>query len=121
MASQFYWRAGSILGASGIALGAYGAHGLSKVVGDNPTKIKNWATAAHFQIIHGVALLALASIPPSVRRIHPIAKPLILGGTLMFSGSMYLLTLDREKFRSIGITTPLGGSMLIIGWAALML
>lgn len=83
-------------------------------------RFKNWATAAQFQIIHGVALLALASIPPSVRRIHPIAKPLILGGTLMFSGSMYLLTLD-QKFRPIALATPSGGLLLIAGWAALML
>ncbi|KAI8639893.1 hypothetical protein BD408DRAFT_371002 [Parasitella parasitica] len=121
MASQFYWRAGSLLGASGIALGAFGAHGLVKVVGDNPTKIKNWATAAHFQIIHGVALLALSSIPPTVRRIHPVAQPLILGGTVMFSVTIYLLTLDREKFRSLGPITPLGGVALMAGWAALVL
>ncbi|CEP14160.1 hypothetical protein [Parasitella parasitica] len=87
MASQFYWRAGSLLG-------------------DNPTKIKNWATAAHFQIIHGVALLAFSSIPPAVRRIRPAAQPLILGGTFMFSGTMYLLTLNKEKFRSFGPVTP---------------
>ena len=84
-------------------------------------RCKNWATAAHFQIIHGVALLALASVPPSVRRIHPIAKPLILGGTVVFSGSIYLLTLDRDRFRFLGPSTPLGGLALIAGWAALLI
>ncbi|KAI7898718.1 uncharacterized protein BX663DRAFT_489826 [Cokeromyces recurvatus] len=114
MNSQFYWKAGSILG-------AYGAHGLVKVVGDNPTKLRNWATASNFQIIHGVALLALSSIPPSVRQIHPAAKPLILTGTILFSGTVYLLTLQRERFSSINLCAPLGGLTMMAGWAALLL
>ncbi|OBZ86774.1 hypothetical protein A0J61_05177 [Choanephora cucurbitarum] len=121
MTSQFYWRAGSILGTTGLALGAFGAHGLVKVVGDNPTKIKNWTMAAEFQIMHGIALLALSSIPPTVRRIHPVAQPLILSGTLMFSGTIYLLTLQRDRFRALGPITPLGGIAMMAGWAALLL
>ncbi|KAI8888572.1 DUF423-domain-containing protein [Backusella circina FSU 941] len=121
MNSQFFWRAGSILGATGLGLGAFGAHGLVKVVGDNPKKLKNWETAAHFQLIHGVTLLALSSIPKTVRRIHPAAAPLMLTGTAMFSGSIYLLTLDVDKFRSLGPVTPLGGVAMIAGWAALLL
>jgi uncharacterized membrane protein YgdD (TMEM256/DUF423 family) len=77
--------------------------------------------AAEFQLIHGVALLALSSIPPTVRRVHPSAQPLILGGTIMFSGSIYLLTLQRDKFRALGPVTPLGGIAMIAGWAALLL
>ncbi|ORE22052.1 uncharacterized protein RHIMIDRAFT_184916, partial [Rhizopus microsporus ATCC 52813] len=100
---------------SGIALGAYGSHGLSKVVGNDETKLKNWNTAAHYQIIQGVALLAISSIPTSVRRIHPAAQPLIMGGTIMFSGTIYLLTLKREKFRALGPVTPLGGLAMMAG------
>ncbi|KAI9481620.1 MAG: hypothetical protein EXX96DRAFT_567408 [Benjaminiella poitrasii] len=121
MSSQFFWRAGSILGATGLALGAYGSHGLVNIVGDNPTKLKNWATASHFQIIHGVTLLMLSSIPPSVRRIHPASKPLILTGTILFSGTIYLLTLQRERFRGIALLTPLGGLSMMAGWASLLL
>lgn len=78
--------------------------------------------AAEFQIIHGVALLAISSIPLSVRRIHPAAQPLILSGTLMFSGTIYLLTLQRERFgRVLGPVTPLGGIAMMAGWAALLL
>lgn len=102
-------------------MGAFGAHGLVKVVGDNPTKLKNWATASQYQLIHGVALCALASVPPTVKRIHPAVLPLMFGGTLMFSGSMYLLTLKRDTFRALGPVTPLGGVAMIAGWAALLL
>jgi uncharacterized membrane protein YgdD (TMEM256/DUF423 family) len=83
--------------------------------------IQNWNTAAHYQIIQGVALLAISSIPTSVRRIHPAAQPLIMGGTIMFSGTIYLLTLKREKFRALGPVTPLGGLAMMAGWAALLL
>ncbi|KAI8983543.1 hypothetical protein BDB01DRAFT_722888 [Pilobolus umbonatus] len=121
MVSQFYWKAGSLLGLSGIVCSAYGSHGLAKIVGDNPTKLKNWATASEFQMIQAVALLAISSIPSTVRRIHPAAAPLILGGTLMFSGTIYLLTLQRDRFRVLGPVTPLGGLALMAGWAALLL
>ncbi|KAI8967586.1 hypothetical protein BDF20DRAFT_829345 [Mycotypha africana] len=121
MTSPFLWKAGSILGCSAIALGAYGAHGLVKVVGDDQVKLKNWGMAAHYQLMHSVALIALASIPPSVRRIHPAVGPLILTGTIMFSGSIYLLTLKRESFRALGPVTPLGGLTMMAGWAALLL
>ncbi|KAI9323441.1 hypothetical protein BX666DRAFT_2022180 [Dichotomocladium elegans] len=121
MSSIFYLKAAGILGASGVALGAFGAHGLAKHVGNDATKIHNWATAAHYQIMHSVALAAITAIPPSVRRIHPIVAPLLLGGTIAFSGTIYLLTLKRDTFRPLGPVTPLGGMALIAGWAALLL
>lgn len=77
--------------------------------------------AAQYQIIHGVTLVALSAVAPSVKRIHPAAMPLMLGGTLMFSGSIYLLTLNRDSFRALGPVTPLGGVAMIAGWAALLL
>ncbi|KAI8381083.1 uncharacterized protein BYT42DRAFT_545034 [Radiomyces spectabilis] len=121
MASNFYWKAGSVLGLTALALGAFGAHGLAKHVNNDQTKIRNWTMAAEFQLMHGVALLALSSIPSTVRRIHPAASPLILGGTIMFSGTIYLLTLKREQFRALGPVTPLGGLAMMAGWATLLL
>ncbi|KAG0740758.1 hypothetical protein G6F57_000827 [Rhizopus arrhizus] len=119
--SSFYWKAGCVFGLTGIGLGAFGSHGLAKVVGDNPAKLKSWSVATQYQMMQSVALLALSSIPSSVRRIHPAAQPMILGGTVMFSGSIYLLTLQREKFKALGPVTPLGGLVLMAGWAALLL
>ncbi|CAO3696496.1 hypothetical protein G6F56_000633 [Rhizopus delemar] len=121
MTSSLYWKAGVILGLTGIGLGAYGSHGLSKVVGDNPSKLKSWGIGTQYQMMQGVALLALSSIPSTVRRIHPAAQPLILGGTVMFSGSIYLLTLQTERFRFLGPVTPLGGLAMMAGWATLLL
>ncbi|KAI9261643.1 hypothetical protein BDA99DRAFT_560505 [Phascolomyces articulosus] len=121
MSSNFYWKAGSLLGLTAVGLGAFGAHGLVKYVGDDATKLKNWSMAAQYQLIHAVALVSLSSISPAVRRIHPIATPLMLGGTIAFSGSIYLLTLKREQFRFLGPVTPLGGLAMMAGWAALLL
>ncbi|KAL1930741.1 hypothetical protein VTP01DRAFT_10903 [Rhizomucor pusillus] len=121
MAGNFYWKAGCVLGLSALGLGAFGSHGLAKYVGNDLTKTRNWLLASEFQLIHGVALLCISSIPPSVRRIHPAAAPLILGGTVAFSGTIYLLTLKRESFRALGPVTPLGGVAMMAGWAALLL
>ncbi|KAI8059280.1 hypothetical protein BC940DRAFT_179394 [Gongronella butleri] len=121
MSSPLYWKAASIMGATGVGLTAFGAHGLGKYVNNDATKLKNWSMAAHFQLLGSVTLLVLSSIPPSVRRIHPAAMPLILSGTACFSGTIYLLTLKREQFRALGPVTPLGGLLLIGGWASLLL
>ncbi|KAG0166139.1 hypothetical protein DFQ28_009038 [Apophysomyces sp. BC1034] len=121
MASNFYWKAGSVLGLTALGLGAFGSHGLAKYVGNDPAKLRNWTLASEFQLMHAVALLTLSSIPPSVRRIHPAAAPLMLGGTIAFSGTIYLLTLNRETWRPLGPVTPLGGLALMAGWATLLL
>lgn len=70
--------------------------------------------------MHGVALLVLSSVG-QVRKVHPFASPLILGGTIAFSGTIYLLTLNRDTFRPLGPVTPLGGIAMMAGWACLLL
>ncbi|KAI8141668.1 hypothetical protein BJV82DRAFT_518304 [Fennellomyces sp. T-0311] len=122
MASNFYWKAGvPVIGLTAVGLGAFGSHGLAKYVGDDAAKLKSWGTASQYQLVHAIALLSLSSISPAVRRIHPAAAPLMLGGTLAFSGSIYLLVLNRETFRPLGPVTPLGGLAIMAGWAALLL
>ncbi|KAF2813504.1 DUF423-domain-containing protein [Mytilinidion resinicola] len=108
------WTIGCIYGASSVMLGAFGAHGLKKRISD-PAKIAAWGTAAHYQLIHSTALLVTAvAAPRSV-----VAGSLFTAGMTMFSGSIYLLTLDPERFRPLGPVTPLGGLCLIGGWVAL--
>ncbi|KAJ2958069.1 hypothetical protein NQZ79_g6302 [Umbelopsis isabellina] len=118
MTSTFYWKAGATLGLTGVGLGAFGAHGLAKHVDNDAKKIKNWEMAAHYQILHGLALLVVSSVP---RVINPYAAPLMLSGSIAFSGTIYALTLNREQFRFLGPVTPLGGVAMIAGWAALLL
>ncbi|KAJ2690769.1 hypothetical protein GGH99_002551 [Coemansia sp. RSA 1285] len=115
MSSTFALRSAAVLGATGVALGAFGAHGLKKTVSDSE-KIQTWATAAHYQLFHAAALLALSA---SARR-HPYVAGLWTAGTAMFSGSIYCLVLNKEKFKYLGPVTPLGGILMIAGWLALL-
>ncbi|KAL2161081.1 hypothetical protein VTH06DRAFT_8794 [Thermothelomyces fergusii] len=110
MSASFFWKTGAVFGAAAVGLGAFGAHGLKKRISD-PAKLANWSTAAQYQLVHSVALLVASS--------NPVAGGLFTAGMTMFSGSLYALTLDAERFRFLGPVTPLGGLCLIAGWLAL--
>lgn len=109
-----FWTLGCIYGATSVALGAFGAHGLKKHISD-PQRLAMWNTAAHYQMVHSGVLLLTASVAPR----NKIAATLFTAGMTMFSGSIYLLVLDPQKFKAMGPVTPLGGICLILGWAAL--
>ncbi|KAK1777245.1 hypothetical protein QBC45DRAFT_331171 [Copromyces sp. CBS 386.78] len=109
-ASTLFWRVGALYGAAAVGLGAFGAHGLKKRISD-PNKIASWSTAAHYQLVHSAVLLVASH--------HPVASALFTAGMTMFSGSIYALTLDTERFRFLGPVTPVGGLFLIAGWLAL--
>ncbi|TRX96448.1 hypothetical protein FHL15_002720 [Xylaria flabelliformis] len=119
-AKNMYWTLGCIYGATAVGFGAFGAHGLKKVVTD-PAKLASFATAAHYQLtyssklIHSVALLVATRAAPE----NKLAAGLFTAGMTMFSGSIYALVLDPARFRFMGPITPLGGLCLIGGWAAL--
>ncbi|MBL7950471.1 MAG: DUF423 domain-containing protein [Flavobacteriales bacterium] len=108
-----------------VALGAFGAHGLKARVG--PEALAQWKTAVEYQFYHGLALLLLAAVAAHLphRRVKAI-RTLFLLGTLLFSGSIYVLA-TREVFGTQGITpllgpvTPLGGLLFMVGWAVLFI
>ncbi|KAF2716318.1 DUF423-domain-containing protein [Polychaeton citri CBS 116435] len=110
-----WWTIGCLYGASSVAFGAFGAHGLKKRISD-PSKIANWSTAAHYSLLHSVAVLVADQAAPGR---NGLAKGLFLAGITMFSGSIYLLVLDPQRFKFLGPVTPLGGTALIAGWVAL--
>ncbi|KAF9160572.1 hypothetical protein DFQ27_006163 [Actinomortierella ambigua] len=122
--STFYVKAASILGASGVLLAAYGAHGLEKAVNGDVGKLKAWNSASNIQLIHSVALFAIATRAGPSSTWARYAAPLILAGTVMFSGSIYaLIATSQERGsplrRVLGPTTPLGGLVLTAGWLTL--
>ncbi|KAJ2798340.1 hypothetical protein H4S07_005717 [Coemansia furcata] len=108
-------RCAAVLGATGVAFGAFGAHGLKKIISE-PDRIQTWDVAARYQLIHAAALLALSA---SARQ-RPYVVGLWTAGTVMFSGSIYCLTLNKDAFRALGPVTPLGGILMIAGWLALL-
>lgn len=107
----------AIYGGTAVALGAFGAHGLKKRIAD-PARLQNWGTAAQYQLVHSVATLVVASLAPQTRATR-WAGGLFVTGMTMFSGSIYLLTLDPQRFKPLGPVTPLGGLCFIAGWTVL--
>lgn len=101
-----------------VMLGAFGAHALEARV--SPEQMIWWQKAVHYQGLHTLALFGaglLALHYPG--RALSIAGWLFLAGILLFSGSLYLLTLTG--LHGLGMVTPFGGTAFIIGWFALIL
>ncbi|KXN71215.1 DUF423-domain-containing protein [Conidiobolus coronatus NRRL 28638] len=114
------WRYGCILGASGVFLGAYGAHGLAKLVNNDAVKLANWRTAYQFQFFAALTLLAIGLGHEKLRR-PQLASNLVLAGAIGFSGSIYALTLKPKLGRYIGPVTPLGGLSMAAGFLTMLL
>lgn len=107
-----WWRVAAVLGALGVLLGAFGAHGLRDVVGD-PHLLDVWETAARYHLVHVLALCAVAAHPATPRA----AGVLFVVGIVVFSGSLYALALTG--LGALGAVTPLGGLAFVAGWVAL--
>jgi uncharacterized membrane protein YgdD (TMEM256/DUF423 family) len=103
------------LGAAGVALGAFGAHGL-RSRGFDAHALSIWETAVRYHLLHAVALLALALSPVAARA--RAAAWLFALGIALFSGSLYALALGAPRW--VGPLTPLGGAAFIAGWLALL-
>jgi uncharacterized membrane protein YgdD (TMEM256/DUF423 family) len=99
-----------------VAAGAFGAHALR---GSLPADLLDvFETAAQYQMYHALGLLAVgwlaARCPAGAAR---LAGWLFVGGTVLFSGSLYLLSLTGARW--LGAVTPLGGAAFLGGWLAL--
>ena len=106
----------SALGASGVAAGAFGAHGLQNQL--PAVGLEVWEVAVRYQLLHAVVVLSLfVLVQQWPSRLVPRAAQLLLAGTVCFSGSLYLLALTGIKW--FGPITPLGGVFLIAGWLTL--
>jgi len=110
--------AAGISGGLGVALGAFGAHGLRGKVEER--LLETFQTAVQYQMIHALALLIVAILMlQSGRNLTlDIAAGGFVVGILLFSGSLYGLVLTDMRW--LGPVTPLGGLCFIAGWAALV-
>jgi len=107
--------AGSALGFVGVAAGAFGAHALKGRV--EPALLEAFETGARYNLVHAAALVAAASA--ATGPLSRWAGLLFVGGTAVFSGSLYALALTGV--RGWGALTPLGGTMLLGAWLCLAL
>lgn len=108
------FRTGSLLAALGVALGAFGAHGLRDRV--EAALLQAWNTGVLYHLVHALALVALglADGIPEGRNRRRRGATLLLAGIVFFSGSLYAMTLSG--FRPLGAVTPVGGVLFIAGW-----
>ena len=110
--------AGALFGASGVVLGAWGAHGLAAFLGTNDTGA--WDTAVLYQLVHALALLCVGLLLEQRRLVTlRVAALGMMAGVLLFSGSIYALVLGAPPW--VGPITPVGGLAFIVGWTALVL
>ncbi|MFB6263057.1 MAG: DUF423 domain-containing protein [Bradymonadaceae bacterium] len=108
--------AGAVLGALAVAAGAFGAHGLESRL--EPDALETWNTAARYQMYHALALLAAGTRGGEwVGAALSTAGWAWIGGTVVFSGSLYLLVWTDTDW--LGAITPIGGLALIVGWVAM--
>lgn len=107
----------ALLGLTGVALGAFAAHGLRARL--SPEHLAVFQTGVLYQLIHALALLGVGALALHWRSwLLGAAGALFVAGILLFSGSLYLLTLSSLK---LGLITPLGGLCLMLGWLCLAL
>lgn len=108
-----FLAAGFLLAFLAVAAGAFGAHGLSALL--DPPALETWETAARYQMYHALALVAVglaADRWPTTWWNGPAL--LLIAGTVVFSGSLYLLALTGAGW--LGAIAPLGGAGLLAAW-----
>ena len=113
---------GAVFGFIAIILGAFGAHALKEVL--DASQLVSFETGVKYQMYHALFLLFLGSSSLVSEKAKKTIYFLMLSGVFLFSGSIYLLAtknITNIDFGIIGILTPIGGLLMIIGWAILFL
>jgi uncharacterized membrane protein YgdD (TMEM256/DUF423 family) len=114
-----FMRLGSANAFLAVCLGAFGAHGLKNSI--SPEMLSVYETGVHYHLIHALALLLVAAAADKLGsgRIMRWSGWLLQLGILLFSGSLYLLSLTGAA--RLGIITPFGGVCFLAGWLLLFL
>lgn len=120
----FFLKIAALLGALSVAAGAFGAHGLKKILDDKYLAI--FETAVRYQFFHVFALLAVGILFKEFPNNYLLwSGRLFCYGILIFCGSLFLMTIleasGQHGFKWLGAITPLGGLCLIAGWVLLAL
>ena len=107
----------------GVAFGAFGAHGMKKMVAtfaDAEARIAWWQTGAHYHLIHACAIFfAAIMLTRTQSQLASTAGFAFAAGTIFFSGSLYAMAITGQ--RALGAITPIGGLCFLGGWALLFI
>lgn len=117
-------KIGAVMSAFAVALGAFGAHGLKKLVSAESVAV--FDTGVRYQIYHSLAILIVGILAERFSSKNIIrAGYSFLIGIFLFSGSLYVLTFFKAQgvvgLSGIGIITPIGGIIFILGWIFLVM
>ncbi len=114
-----YLRIGAVLGALAVVVGAFGAHGLESILSDDMAEV--FETGVKYHFYHALAILAVAAGSSALwtSRLCLWACRAWALGILIFSGSLYALTMTQIGW--LGAFTPIGGVSMIAGWVVLAL
>jgi uncharacterized membrane protein YgdD (TMEM256/DUF423 family) len=104
----------AVLGFLGVALGAFGAHGLKETIAQFPQGPEWWTKATLYHLVHAAAALATARADGRASA----STWCFAAGVLLFSGSLYAMALTGATW--LGAVTPVGGVCLLAGWALLL-
>lgn len=113
---------GGILAVVAIILGAFGSHGLKETL--SADSLRSFETGARYQMYHALMLLFIGNLSVLSNAQKRRIWYLVLGGVILFSGSIYLLSteaLHQIDFGAIGFVTPIGGLLLISAWIVFVL
>ena len=107
---------GALWGAITVGLGAFGAHALEQAV--PPEDLALWETAVHYQGLHALALV-LFGVSQQLRPRPCLGGWAFLLGSAIFSGTLYAMVLGGPRW--LGAITPIGGTLMIVGWVSFAL
>ena len=113
--ARVFFGLGALSALISVAAGAFGAHALRERLA--PDLLAVFETGARYQMYHALGLLAVAWAVGRWPGPASAAGWLFVAGTVLFSGSLYLLALTGHRW--LGAITPLGGVAFLAGWAAL--
>ena len=115
--AKLFISLGALAALIGVALGAFGAHALKARLAEDMLAV--WRTAVEYQMYHALGMLVVGALAFHLPRSVPLkyAGALMAIGIVLFSGSLYVLSLTG--MRGLGAVTPIGGVAFILGWASL--
>jgi len=104
---------GALLAGVGVAMGAFGTHGLRDKVSER--MLETWQTAVQYHVIHAVALVLVGILAErwAAKALATVGR-LFVSGIILFAGTLYAYVLSGQKV--FAMVTPLGGVCYIVGW-----
>src|SRR5579875_1169426 len=121
---KLFLTIGTLLAGLAVALGAFGAHGLKKIVDADTVSV--YQNGVQYQMYHAFALIIVGILADRIaNNFINYSGYLFIAGVVCFSGSLYLIAsfkaMNKVVSPGIGILTPIGGLLFILGWLLLLI